>query len=196
MAWKIERWLADVFPGKENIYSEYNHLPRRELAVVAAAVLDVALAELLSKRLANKSKEYEEFLGLDGNGHAPCGSFGSRIQLALLVGVITDHDAAILRAIKNIRNKLAHRVRTDFISPDVIPLVLALHDLLLTHSNELIDEGLLSGPKHDLGLIRQFIPTVPEAGAGILLATLTVYQAYFHRLSDQITRVNDLRISK
>ena len=25
MAWKIERWLADVFPGENNIYSEYRN---------------------------------------------------------------------------------------------------------------------------------------------------------------------------
>ena len=31
MAWKVERWLADVFPGEENLYAAYKDLPPREL---------------------------------------------------------------------------------------------------------------------------------------------------------------------
>jgi len=70
MAWKIERWLAEVFPGEKEIYSEYRELPPRELAIVCSAVLDVALAELLSLRLAEHGKEVEEFLGANGDGRA------------------------------------------------------------------------------------------------------------------------------
>jgi len=189
MSWKIERWLSGVFPGKDKIYSEYRLLPRRELAVVAAAVLDIALAELLSRRLLGQTKEYEEFLGLNGDGRAPCGSLGARIQLALLVGIITDHDAAVLRSVKNIRNRLAHRVLCDFNSPEVLPLVVSLHDLFLARSNKLIDEGLLGGTKHDLELLRPLLTSTPEVGAALLLAILTVYQAYFHRLSETVSRI-------
>lgn len=42
MAWKAERWLAEVFPGKEHIYEECRHLPARELAIVRAINGDVA----------------------------------------------------------------------------------------------------------------------------------------------------------
>jgi len=89
MAWKIERWLSEVFPGEAEIYSEYRSLSSRELAIVSAAVLDVALAELLSLRLANQENEVEEFLGVNGDGRAPAGSFGARIQLGLLVDLLT-----------------------------------------------------------------------------------------------------------
>lgn len=190
MAWKVERWLEDVFPGEDRIYEEYRHLPRRELAIVASAVLDVALGELLSHRLIDMPKEYEEFLGLNANGRAPCASFGARIQLALLLGIITEHDAALLRTVKNIRNKLAHRVKADYNTSDVLPLVVVLHERFLGHSNHLIECGLLAGPPHDLALLRPHLETVPEAGAGLLLAVLTTYQAYFHRLSKLITRID------
>jgi hypothetical protein len=83
MAWKIERWMTDVFPGEAQIYSEYRALSPRELAIVSAGVLDVALAELISLRLADYPKEAEEFLGINGDGRAPAGSFGSRIQLGV-----------------------------------------------------------------------------------------------------------------
>lgn len=191
MAWKSERWLEEVFPGKENIYAEYRLLPRRELAIVAASVLDCAIGELLAKRLLDIPGEYEEFLGLNEDGRAPCGSFGSRIQLALLLGIITAADAGILRTMKNIRNKLAHRVKSDYTAKEVLPLVYGLHDKLLTQSNVLIERGLLPGPKHDMGLIRQFLDNVPEAGAALVLTTLTIYQAYFHRVSERIKRIEE-----
>tara|TARA_R110002111_G_scaffold262878_1_gene342627 strand:+ start:15983 stop:16585 length:603 start_codon:yes stop_codon:yes gene_type:complete len=189
MAWKVERWLEDVFPGEDRIYEEYRLLPRRELGVVAAAVLDVALGELLSRRLIDKPKEYEEFLGLNEDGRAPCASFGARIQLGLLLGIITETDASLLRTVKNIRNKLAHRVKSDYNTSDVLPLITSLHDKFLSQSNRLIERGVLPGPQHDFTLLRPHLETTPEAGAGLLLAVLTVYQSYFHRLSDLITRV-------
>jgi hypothetical protein len=188
---EIREMVVRRFPGADNIYAEYRLLPRKELAVVAAAVLDCALAELLSKRLLDIPGEYEEFLGLNEDGRAPCGSLGARIQLAVLLGIIAPGDAAILRTIKNIRNKLAHRVKTDFNSKEVLPLVYSLHDKLLTQSNTLIERGLLPGPSHDMGLIRQFLDSIPEAGAAILLATLTVYQAYFHRISQRLCRIEE-----
>lgn len=185
MGWKVEQWMNDVFPGQDKIYSEYRSLPRRELAVVAAAVLDSALAELLSKRLSGPESEIHGFLGINGDGRAPCGSFGARIQLALLTSIITENDATTLRIIKSIRNKFAHEVRSEFNSPSVLPLILKLHDQSLLQSNLLIDAGHLSGPRNSVNTIRPFLSTIPEAGAGLLLSVFCIYQAYFHRLFDK-----------
>jgi hypothetical protein len=189
MAWKAERWLQEVFPGEKNIYSEYRGLPRRELAVVAGAVLDTALAEILSKRLCGPASEIEGFLGLDGDGRSPCASFGARIQLGLVTGILTTDDAIILRTIKNIRNRLAHEVKADFNSKSVLPLILALHDQFLQQSNRLIEAGKLPGPKHSFDVIRPHLPTTPEAGAGLFLAVFCTYQAYFHRIIHQTEQV-------
>lgn len=190
MAWKVEQWLRDVFPWPENIYSEYRLLPRRELAVVAGAVLDSALAELLVRRLAEPEDELIDFLGLNGDGRAPCSSFGARIQLARLTGILTAGDAKILKAIKNIRNRFAHEVRADFTSPSVLPLVLSLHDEFLSQSNTLIDAGHLPGPKRSMAAIRPHLATTPEAGAGLLLAVFSTYQAYFHRIIERIQPIS------
>ena len=165
MTWKTEQWLRDVFPGEERIYAEYRSLPRRELAIVSAAVLDAALAELVSKRLAGPEAEIHSFLGVDGDGRAPCASFGSRIQLALLLQVITTDDAIVLRAIKNLRNRFAHEVKADYTSRSVLPILYGLHDQFLKQSNRLIEAGHLPGPSHSFELVREFLPTVPEAGA-------------------------------
>lgn len=192
MAWKIENWLAEVFPGESKIYSEYRKLLPRELAIVSAAVLDVALAELLSLRLANCQKEIEEFLGLNGDGRAPAGSFGARIQLALLIGLLTPDDAAILRTIKELRNLFAHRVRINFLSPAVQKATLKLYGLWLKRTKALLDVGAMSGSTKPLEEMAQYFSTVEEAGEGLLLSVFTIYQAYFHRMHSQVLRVNDV----
>lgn len=39
--------------------------------------------------------------------------------------------------------------------------------------------------------IGKYLPTVAEAGHGLLLAMFTVYQAYFHRMHGRIVRITD-----
>lgn len=196
MVWKVERWLDEVFPGPEKIYSAYRDLTRRELAIVAAGVLDTALAELLSLRLQEHPREYELFLGLNEDGRAPCGSFGARIQLALLLGIITDFDASVLRTVKNIRNKFAHRINIDFTDEQVKPLVISLHDKMREQSNRLIELGHLQGTPEKVDELRPYFDITPEAGAGLLLSVFSVYQAYFHRLHDLVERVDTIRSSR
>lgn len=190
MAWKVERWLAEVFPGEAKIYEEYRDLPPRELAIVSVAVLDVALAELLTLRLADHEKEVEEFLGLDGDGRAPAGSFGSRIQLGLLVGLLTPEDAALLRAMKQLRNLFAHRVRVTFLSPAVLKVTTKLHALWVARAKAAIEAG---APPVDLGQLKdvgRHLPHDAEAGEGLILAVFTVYQAYFHRMHSRVLRID------
>ena len=160
MVWKVERWLADVFPGEENIYSEYRELQPRELAIVAAAVLDAtecALAEVLTLRLKESDKETESFLGLDGDGRAPVASFGARIQLALLVGILTDRDASVLRTIKGIRNEFAHRVNVGFLAPTVLSKTTKLL-VLWTEMSEQFPSPGVSGSSEHFDVIRQRLP--------------------------------------
>lgn len=195
MAWKTEQWMRDVFPGSDRIYEEYRLLPRRELAVVVGAVLDSALAELLSKRLTGQDSEVHSFLGVNGDGRAPCGSFGARIQLALCTAVITENDSAVLRVVKNIRNQFAHEVKADFNSPSVLPLITSLHDQFLRQSNKLIEAGHLNGTTHSLNTIKPFLASTPEAGAGLLLAVFSTYQAYFHRLYERVQPISPFPIS-
>lgn len=191
MAWKAERWLAEVFPGKERIYEEYRHLPARELAIVSAAVLDLALAELLTLRLADIPKETEEFLGLDSNGRAPAGSFGARIQLALLVDLLDAEDAAILRAIKGLRNEFAHRVRVSFISPGPLKALEKIF-LLWTARQERIAEArqLPLGALDSMRELGRLLAVHEEAGQGLLLAVFSTYQAMFHRMHGRVRRLD------
>ena len=193
MTWKVERWLAEVFPGETEIYSAYRHLPPREFAIVSAAVIDAALAEVIYLRLAKQDleKELESFLGLDGDGRAPVASFGSRIQLGLLLGILTLEDAEILKLIKNIRNDFAHRVNVTFLSPSIVKLTLKMHSIWLAKTQRLFDAKLMSGSTSSLHSLGQHLGKIPDAGHGLLLAVFTVYQAYFHRVHSRIEPLND-----
>lgn len=189
MAWKIERWLAEVFPGEKHIYAEYRGLPPRELAVVTAAVLDLALAELLTLRLDEQTREVEEFLGLNGDGRAPAGSFGARIQLCLLVGILTPQDAAALRTIKEIRNLFAHRVCVNFLSPPVLKATTRLYSLWHQHTEALLKAGAITGTAKHIKELGDHLATTPEAGEGLLLSVFTTYHAYFHRMHGCVQRL-------
>ncbi len=189
MVWKIERWMAEVFPGEENIYEEYRRLPSRELAIVCASVLDVALAELLSMRLRDNRKEAEDFLGLNGDGRAPAGSFGARIQLAVLVGLLTPEDAAVFRKVKALRNLFAHRVKIDFTSPAVVTVLLELHKIWIKRNEHLLDRQYLKGNTAALAQMGAQIPTDPIAGEAFLLVVFGVYHAYLHRLHSLVRPV-------
>lgn len=190
MAWKIERWLSEVFPGESEIVEEYRALSARELAIVAAGVLDVALAELLTLRLLPFEREAEDFLGVNGDGRAPAGSFGSRIQLGLLVGLLTEEDAAILRTIKEIRNVFAHRVRVNFLSPPAQKATKKLHRLWVKRTEGLIAAGVMQGDTKELSDLAKHLPSVSQAGEGLLLAVFTTYHAYFHRMQPRVERID------
>ncbi len=192
MTWKIERWLSDVFPGEAGLFSAYSTLSDRELAIVAAGVLDLALAELIANRLINIPKECEAFLGLDESGDAPAGNSGARIQLALLLGIIRIEDARILRVIKNIRNRFAHRVNVDFLHPTVRPLIRNLYTLWYDRSEFILRSAPQSARDAQIRGLREIekkIGLVPQAGAGLLLAVFAIYQAYLYRLNDRIERI-------
>lgn len=192
MSWKIERWLESVFPGKEKIYSAYRHLSDRELAIVAGGVLDLALAEMIALRLVDSPKEAESFLGLDGTGNAPGGTFGARIQLAALLGIITAEDARILRALKGVRNAFAHRVSVSFCDDAVQPYVRSLFTQWFERAVRLAEANGWPSPVNGLQELGQRLADTPEAGEGLLLSVFTVYQAYFHRLSERLERIDDV----
>lgn len=192
VAWKTERWLQDVFPGKENIYSSYQNLSNRELTIVSAAVLDAALAELLFIRLGGPEKERESFLGVNGDGRAPGASFGARIQIALLLNIIEPDDAVILRCIKAIRNHFAHRSSPSFTDQDVCAKTLSMLNTWSEKLNGLHERGHLEGTIMDSGKldkVRPHLNTVEEAGSGLLLALFAQYQALFHLMHDRLLPV-------
>ncbi|MGA9779192.1 MAG: hypothetical protein WBS33_13055 [Verrucomicrobiia bacterium] len=178
MAWKIEHWWDEVFPGIPRLFEEYQDLRPRELAIVAAAVLDSALVDIISRRFIDNPRESEKFLGANMDGRAPAGSFGARVQLALLLGIITESDALNLRAIQGIRNAFAHRARVNFRDKKVQKLLFSICR----------EWPRWVGSERPLSAFRSFdelgklLEKHPEVGTGLLLAAFGMQQLYFTTL--------------
>ncbi len=193
MVWKTERWLSELFPGEDRVYAEYREFAPRELVIVAAALIDAALAELIAKRLRDFEAESESFLGVNGDGRAPAASLGARIQLALLLGIITIEDARILRALKNLRNTFAHRVKASFVEEPALGQSRALLSSWRSLALRLMETGALSGSEASLSEIEKYLEVHSDAGEGLVLAVLSTYQAYFHLLEPLVRRINLVR---
>jgi hypothetical protein len=148
--WKIETFTRDLYPIIVEQFAEHAALPLRESVILTCSIIDAGIAELLSKRLAGPEHEIVEFLGADEDGRAPCGSFGSRIQLARLLGILTDEDVVLLRFLKKLRNKAAHRVKFDSSDTSVNEILCSIFDLIkppLQSLRRIILELLRDDPK-------------------------------------------------
>jgi hypothetical protein len=119
MAWKLDRWIGQFDDGLA-VAKEFSDLPARDLTIVACAVLDTCLAELFAARLSGPRAEIESFLGLDGDGRAPVGSFGARIQFGIVMGLLDSMwHARRLRALKALRNAMAHRATARLLDSEL-----------------------------------------------------------------------------
>jgi DNA-binding MltR family transcriptional regulator len=184
MAWKIERWSKDVFPGEENVYKKYEGLSPFELVVMATSIIDLALAELLSLRLRDDPKEYEEFLGLNEDGRAPCGSFGARIQLAYLVGIITKDDATVFRHLKRLRNVFAHQTQLDFRDPKIRTIIRNIYDAL---AKRIRNEP--SYARKEIDFFPSYFRDHVHCSDAILFTLLGIYQLHLKGIMEQLKRV-------
>jgi hypothetical protein len=107
---RVERWLEEAFTNRDQFWSEFQSLKPREQVIVAASLLDVALVDLIQRRLRADHQEIDRLLGIDEFADAPVDGLGARITLAYLLGLLTPGVAHNLRCIAKIRNHVAHRV--------------------------------------------------------------------------------------
>ena len=188
-SWKIEKWFDEVFPGEDNLLSEYYKLPSRELIIVCSAVIDVALAELISLRLKKDNAEIVKFIGANGEGNAPIGSLGAKIQMAYLLNIITKEDVKILKSLKDIRNIFAHRVNVEFKSEKVIKCFQKLADAWKEKVGSVKFKGENKSEQFD-----ELISFKSKDEADcicLLLVIFSVYQAYFYRIRKTIPRIDN-----
>ena len=189
MDWNFEKWFDEVFPGEDNLLSEYYKLPSRELIIVCSAVIDVALAELISLRLKKDNAEIVKFIGANGEESAPIGSLGAKIQKAYSLNIITKEDVNILRLLKNIRNIFAHRVNVDFKSEKVIKCFQNLADAWKEKVGSVKFKGENKSEQFD-----ELISFKSKDEADcicLLLVIFSVYQAYFYRIRKTIPRIDN-----
>ncbi len=187
MAKRIETWFGSLFtPSAKKIPPEYKQLAPRELAIVACGLLDAALVELLSLRFRDDRKEIDAFLGGEGDSRAPAGTFGARIQLAYLLGLIDAPMVKGLRGLKNLRNLMAHHVRVDLLSVDAQACFDTLRGVFLSgippeSEERVFVEGMCEASR-----------TVIQGAKDLLLVWLQLCQVTFGDRHPRITRVDAL----
>lgn len=120
-------WSEDVLPKAKELSEQYGNLTPRELTIVAGGVLDIALADMIALRLKHQLKLAERFVGLTGEANAPAGNFASRIDLAVLLGIILLEDGEVFHCIRSLRNHFAHTVFASVTSEQGASLVWKLH---------------------------------------------------------------------
>ena len=166
--WTIERWMRDIVAVGTSADDQRDARGLRELVITSCAELDLALAELLSKRLSGSEDEINDFLGADEDGRAPAGSFGARIQLAHMVGLITAMEMEILRLLKRLRNDFAHKYHCDWDTPRVLQTTLSLFGCVIKVG---IERGTINGTIRPARAGDSGITSTPAASTDASTAT-------------------------
>jgi DNA-binding MltR family transcriptional regulator len=124
---RLENW-SSRFPTTLDASSErlgsFQKLSSRELAIVTAAILDAALAQLIPMRLIDDTKAVDAFIGADGSPKAPLGSFSARIDAAYLLGIVTRSTADRLNALREVRNVMGHRIEASLLDHPNIRVIM------------------------------------------------------------------------
>jgi DNA-binding MltR family transcriptional regulator len=87
---------------------EFGSESHRGAALVAAALLDLNLEDLLRTFMIDDPSEVEYLLG------SGLQSYGARIRIAYALGLVSDDEANDLRVIQSVRNYFAHNLHVTF----------------------------------------------------------------------------------
>lgn len=181
---KIEKWSEELFPGCcPETAKAYDHLHGRELIVVAAAIFDSALLEMIELRLVNNASEQDGLLGIT-RADTPVSSFTARIRLAYLLGLLRKVEANVLKALANLRNHMAHRASASLNDP----VAFKFTEKLLMESRLAQINGADS--KHVKEMIEKarIAPILTEIYIRLLLVDL---QLNFDKRKKSITRLKE-----
>jgi DNA-binding MltR family transcriptional regulator len=110
-----------------SILAELQAQSDRGCAIIAASILEELLEELLKKRLIGGTAMMERLFSFDKNG--PLAHFKAKIDIAYSIGLISAEKRADLHAIRDIRNRFAHRVEPiDFSDKKIEAWCAKFHD--------------------------------------------------------------------
>ena len=118
-----EMKIADL----QGFAAEFQNEGDRAAAILAAALLDERLRQLLTAYLIDDSKEVAILLDQE----QPLGSFGARMRAAYCLGLLDKDLYGLLSNIKKIRNAFAHQLHgLTFESPGIASACKVLRKLL------------------------------------------------------------------
>jgi DNA-binding MltR family transcriptional regulator len=104
------------------ILKELQSQTDRGTAIIAAAVMDDLLNQLITSRLIDLGSERHD--SLFSRTNAPLSSFSSRIEMAFALGVLSNEARLGLHLIRDVRNAFAHRIeQIQFDHPEVAQMI-------------------------------------------------------------------------
>jgi len=101
-------WLATDIKEFEAIDELEKGASDRTLGVVAGAIIDSKLSDVLRRALGDDTPYSKKVRAEIFNPDGPLGSFGSRIGIAYLLGLLSEKGHTDLQTFKKIRNLFAH----------------------------------------------------------------------------------------
>jgi DNA-binding MltR family transcriptional regulator len=90
----------------QGFIDEFHRESDRATAILAAALLDEQLFQLLTAFLVDDEEQVELLV----DSERPLGTFGARIRMTYCLGLITQEVFGILKIVKTIRNAFAHHL--------------------------------------------------------------------------------------
>jgi hypothetical protein len=104
------------------ILEELKSQTDRGTAIIAAAVLDDVLNQLLTARLIKLGSDRHD--SLFSRTNAPLSSFSSKIEMCFALGVLSNEARLALHLIRDVRNEFAHRIeQIKFDHPAVATMI-------------------------------------------------------------------------
>ena len=103
-------WQDDFYDRFREFLDNSNYESDRGKALVAAAVVEQMLDEILKNYLANKKETNDLFDGAS----APLHSFFGKLRLAYALNLISPHEHATIDCIRKVRNEFAHKINCSF----------------------------------------------------------------------------------
>jgi DNA-binding MltR family transcriptional regulator len=91
-------------------FSQLENDSDRAVGIVAGAIVEQRLTEAIKARFVQNDTIIKRMFDIS-NG--PIGTFGAKIDLAFLMGIISTEARTDLRAMKDIRNSFAHKLEID-----------------------------------------------------------------------------------
>jgi hypothetical protein len=177
---RIEDW-SEIYAQRDQLLEELKGHTRREIAVVAAAVLDSALAALLSKRFCGPKEKIEHFLGITGE-ETPASTFSMHTKLAQFVGLLDQPEIEALNHVREIRNRMAHRLKVEK-DPEVFKHLRPLHDYVVKIFRE--------SPHVESQELGKFNPDADDA-FDALINTFAIFLVRFKAIDVNMLRLPNL----
>lgn len=162
--------------GEEEIAAvhELEGASDRSSAIVAAAFIETRLEHIIRVRLADEPSIVEGLLRVSG----PLGSFSTKVDLALLIGVISKEAHKDLVVFKNIRYEFAHKLGSQSFEMQKIKNLCDNFKLIETMINPIGDETWRNNNSFIIQM--QGYPECLESPRGRFLTAARLFNLMLH----------------